>query len=244
MLNMDSLTSMPLDVAGDTVEDNGESTSSEQNIMKNMARFRTNPLGFFQEIAVYARGRGWRSYDNDNVVGQPVFYSGYTDMIKSATMRSTILQQRLASMTEARLQVEEKEGLLDKASKNYLPDRLHRRVEIEASLIQITNNMLDRMVCKMESKAAIRTAYYVCTNLLTRAYHQGVHVSRAEVTRLKEVAAKCAAKKQSIIFLPRHTSHADYVALQLICYRLGITLPVVVAGDNLNFPLVGPCKNP
>ena len=239
---MDSSTIVPLDVAGDTLEDTAgqEPTSSEQNIMKNMARFRSNPVEFFQEVAVYARGRGWRSYDNDKVVGQPVFYSGYTDMIKSATMRSTILQRRLAEMTEARLQIEENEGLLDKSSKDYLLDRLHRRAEIEASLIQITNNMLDRMVCKMESKATIRTAYYVCTNLLTRAYHQGVHVSRAEVARLKEVAAKCALKKQSIIFLPRHTSHADYVALQLICYRLGITLPVVVAGDNLNFPLVGP----
>ena len=239
---MDSSTVVPLDVASDALDDTAgqEPASSEQNIMKNMARFRSNPLEFFQEVAVYARGRGWRSYDNDKVVGQPVFYSGYTDMIKAATMRSTMLQRRLADMTEARLQIEEEEGLLDKTSKDYLLDRLHRRAEIEASLIQITNNMLDRMVCKMESKATIRTAYYVCTNLLTRAYHQGVHVSRAEVARLKEVAAKCALKKQSIIFLPRHTSHADYVALQLICYRLGITLPVVVAGDNLNFPLVGP----
>lgn len=32
----------------------------------------------------------------------------------------------------------------------------------------------------------------------------------------------------------------DYVSLQLICYRLGLALPIVVAGDNLNFPVVGP----
>jgi glycerol-3-phosphate O-acyltransferase len=46
-------------------------------------------------------------------------------------------------------------------------------------------------------------------------------------------------KKQSIIFLPCHRSHVDYVSLQLICYRLGLALPTVVAGDNLNFPAVG-----
>jgi hypothetical protein len=197
---MDIARTVPLDVAGATLEDDAadRSRSSEQNIMKTMARFRTSPLDWFREVAVYARGDGWRAYDNNKVVGQPVFYSGYTDMIKSATMRSTMLQQRLAQMTEARLQVEEKEGLLDHESKTYLLDKLHRRAEIEASLIQITNTMLDRMVCKMESKTAIRTAYYVCTNLLTRAYHQGVHVSRAEVARLKEVAARCAARKQSI----------------------------------------------
>jgi glycerol-3-phosphate O-acyltransferase len=27
--------------------------------------------------------------------------------------------------------------------------------------------------------------------------------------------------------------------MQLICYRLGMGLPVVVAGDNLNIPLLG-----
>jgi glycerol-3-phosphate O-acyltransferase len=53
------------------------------------------------------------------------------------------------------------------------------------------------------------------------------------------VAEKAAEKKQSIVFLPCHRSHVDYVSLQLICYRLGLALPTVVAGDNLNFPIVG-----
>ena len=53
------------------------------------------------------------------------------------------------------------------------------------------------------------------------------------------MAEEAARKKQSIIFLPCHRSHVDYVSLQLICYRLGIALPTVVAGDNLNFPVVG-----
>ena len=67
----------------------------------------------------------------------------------------------------------------------------------------------------------------------------GIHVSSEEVLRLREVAEKAERDKQSIIFLPCHRSHVDYVSLQLICYRLGLALPTVVAGDNLNFPLVG-----
>jgi glycerol-3-phosphate O-acyltransferase len=51
---------------------------------------------------------------------------------------------------------------------------------------------------------------------------------------------QAAEKKQSIIFLPCHKSHVDYVSLQLICYRLGFALPTVVAGDNLNLPILGP----
>lgn len=67
----------------------------------------------------------------------------------------------------------------------------------------------------------------------------GIHVSSEEVLRLRSVAEKAAKKKHSIIFLPCHRSHVDYVSLQLIFYRLGIALPTVVAGDNLNFPVVG-----
>ncbi|KJF60279.1 acyltransferase [Coccidioides immitis RS] len=100
--------------------------------------------------------------------------------------------------------------------------------------------MIDNMICKMESKTFIRGAYYLCTQLLTRAYHQGIHVSSEEVLRLRAVAKEAAEKKKSIIFLPCHKSHVDYVSLQIICYRLGIALPVVVAGDNLNIPLLGP----
>ncbi|RQM08716.1 hypothetical protein DH86_00002437 [Scytalidium sp. 3C] len=60
------------------------------------------------------------------------------------------------------------------------------------------------------------------------------------VLRLRTVAKEAEQKKQSIVFLPCHRSHVDYVSLQLICYRLGLALPTVVAGDNLNFPVVGP----
>jgi glycerol-3-phosphate O-acyltransferase len=65
-------------------------------------------------------------------------------------------------------------------------------------------------------------------------------VSSEEVLRLRAVAERASKNKQSIIFLPCHRSHVDYISLQLICYRLGLALPVVVAGDNLNFPVVGP----
>ncbi|KAF3199581.1 hypothetical protein TWF192_005947 [Orbilia oligospora] len=60
-----------------------------------------------------------------------------------------------------------------------------------------------------------------------------------EVVTLTKYARKAAEEKQSMIFLPCHRSHIDYVSLQVICYRLGIALPAVIAGDNLNFPVVG-----
>ncbi|RMZ75652.1 hypothetical protein DV737_g5170, partial [Chaetothyriales sp. CBS 132003] len=202
----------------------------DRGLLEKMARFRRNPFNFALEISLFVRGVGWRGYQD--VVGQPCFYQGYTDRMRSTTMRSPILRQRLLDLTERRLALEEQQGLVD------VHTRGKRKDEIIDSLVEVTQDMVDKMMCKMENRGFVRGAFWATTQLLTRAY-SGIHVSNDEVERLRAVAKVAASKKQSIIFLPRHTSHADYVALHLVCYRLGLTLPVVVAGDNLNFPLVG-----
>lgn len=104
----------------------------------------------------------------------------------------------------------------------------------------MTNHAVNSTNHQQESRTFIRGAYYLATQLLLRAYHQGIHVNSEEVLQLRKVAADAAKNKQSIVFLPSHRSHIDYISLQLVCYRLGLALPTVVAGDNLNFPLVGP----
>ena len=188
-------------------------------------------------MSLYVSGHGWRAYDR--VIGQPVYYSGFSDNMKSMVLAAPLLQKRIAELAETRIQVEEKDGILDKNSPDYATKRAQRRSALEGSLQEVAEKLTDDMICKMESNTFIRGAYYLVTQLLTRAYHQGIHVSSEEVLRLRKVADMAAKKKQSIVFLPSHRSHVDYVSLQLICYRLGLTLPVVVAGDNLNFPVVG-----
>ena len=208
----------------------------ERNLVEHMARFRESPLEFLREVSLHVSGLGWRAYDD--VLGQPIFYSGFSENMKSMVMRTPMLRKRIEELALRRVQVEEADGLLGSGAE--ILQRKQKRVQdIEDSLREVALEMTDAMICKMESKRFIRGAYYMCTQLLTRAYHQGIHVSSEEVLRLRSVAEDAAKKKKSIIFLPCHRSHVDYVSLQLICYRLGIALPTVVAGDNLNFPVVG-----
>jgi len=157
----------------------------------------------------------------------------------AAVLSTPILQKRITELAEKRIAFEEKEGLLQKNDPLYASKKSQRKSVIEHNLHELCEKMTGDMICKFESKAFIRGAYYLVTQLLTRAYHQGIHVSSEEVLRLRAVAEEAEKKKQSIIFLPCHRSHVDYVSLQLICYRLGLALPTVVAGDNLNFPVVG-----
>ncbi|KAI0508695.1 acyltransferase-domain-containing protein [Xylaria bambusicola] len=209
----------------------------EEALMKNMARFRSEPLRFLREVSLYVSGTGWRAYDS--FIGRPIFYSGFSEQMRTSVVSAPLLQTRISQLADKRLEVEENEGWLRKEDKDYAVKRAHRRAVIESGIRDVADKMTDDMICKFESKTFIRGAYYLVTQLLTRAYHQGIHVSSEEVLRLRKVAEEAERNGQSIIFLPSHRSHVDYVSLQLICYRLGLALPVVVAGDNLNFPVVG-----
>lgn len=213
------------------------SDPGERSLIEHFTRFRVNPFAALHEASLFVSGTGWRGYND--VVGQRVFYTGYTDKIKRLVMSSPRLQEKLKELAEKRLMTEEDEGLLNQAGHTYEHDRKKRIGEINMSLSEVVEDMTDRMICKMESNGFIRGAYYLSTQLLTRAYHQGIHVSDTEVRALRSIAEQAAKDKKSLVFLPCHKSHVDYVSLQIICYRLGITLPIVVAGDNLNFPLVG-----
>lgn len=213
-------------------------TQHDAALLGQMARFRESPYGFLKEVSLHVSGKDWRSYDK--IIGQPVFYPGFTDNMKAAVMGNELLRKKIGNLAEQRTAVEDKQDIFLKDEPGWERRRELRRDGIETSIRDVAEKMTDNMVCKMESKPFIRAACYACTQLLTRAYHQGIHVNSEEVLRLKAVAEKAAKQKQSIVFLPNHRSHVDYVSLQLICFRLGLALPTVVAGDNLNFPLVGP----
>ncbi|KAL9009455.1 MAG: hypothetical protein Q9173_005513 [Seirophora scorigena] len=208
----------------------------ERNLVEHMARFRESPLDFLREVSLHVSGTGWRAYDE--IIGQPIYYPGFSENMKAMVLRTPMLQKRIEDLADRRVATEDKQGLLGGDSEKWEKKAL-RKAEVVTSLHEVATKLTDDMICKFESKRFIRGAYYLCTQLLTRAYHQGIHVSSEEVLRLRSVAETAAKKKHSIIFLPCHRSHVDYVSLQLICYRLGIALPTVVAGDNLKMPVLG-----
>ncbi len=214
----------------------------EEKLLEPYARFRSAPLNALQELGLHIWGEGWRAYDQ--IVGQEIFYPGFSENMKAMVMRQESLRKQITVLANKRVEVELQEGLVgplgvEGEGTESTERREARRNEIEDELREVSETWLDSMICKMDSRYFIRGAYYFASQLLTRAYHQGIHISKEEITHLRTVAEEAAKKKQSIIFLPCHRSHVDYVSLQLICFRLGLALPTVVAGDNLNFPLVG-----
>ncbi|KAI5291545.1 hypothetical protein KEM54_003856 [Ascosphaera aggregata] len=163
----------------------------ERKLVRHMARFRENPFEFLKEVSLFVSGTGWRAYDN--VIGQPVFYPGFSEKIKVHLRTHPMVKKKITELASIQVDKEEKEALLPKiASGSHSSPRLERQYEIESNLREVVEDTMDNMICKMDSNSFIRGAYFLCTQLLTRAYNNG------------------------------------------------ITLPIVVAGDNLNIPLLGP----
>ncbi len=146
----------------------------EQNLVEHMARFRDSPFDFLREVSLHVSGAGWRAYDD--VIGQPIYYSGFTENTKAKVMKVPLLKTKIQQLSSNRVEVEDKQGLFGDDD-GRLRRRSERRKEIENSLREVAAKMTDDMICKMESKRFIRGAYYLATQLLTRAYHQGGHLS-------------------------------------------------------------------
>ncbi len=60
-------------------------------------------------------------------------------------------------------------------------------------------------------------------------YNHGVHVRQSEITRLKAAAELAEKAGTSLVFLPCHKSHIDYLVVSHILYCMGIALPHIAA---------------
>lgn len=142
----------------------------ERNLVEHMARFREAPLEFLREVSLHVSGTGWRAYND--FIGQPIFYRGFSDQMRASVLRTPMLRQRIEGLAAQRIEFEEVQGILGEHVTE--PQKMKRRQEIESSLQEVASNWTDAMICKLESKTFIRGAYYLSTQLLTRAYHQGM----------------------------------------------------------------------
>eukprot|EP01124_Arcella_intermedia_P000699 TRINITY_DN10372_c0_g1_i1.p1 TRINITY_DN10372_c0_g1~~TRINITY_DN10372_c0_g1_i1.p1 ORF type:complete len:741 (-),score=190.79 TRINITY_DN10372_c0_g1_i1:1148-3040(-) len=78
--------------------------------------------------------------------------------------------------------------------------------------------------------------------MIQRILHQlygAIHVVQSDREMLQKYATIAQESGMSMIFLPTHKSHIDYLVLGLLWFHENISLPFVAAGDNLNMPLLG-----
>lgn len=82
------------------------------------------------------------------------------------------------------------------------------------------------------SHPVVRSLSFGLTAFWNRIY-DGVQVHHLD-------SLKAVAPGREVIYVPSHRSHMDYLLLSYLLYRNGIVPPHIVAGINLNMPLIGP----
>ncbi len=76
--------------------------------------------------------------------------------------------------------------------------------------------------------------FYLALNWLWKKLFEGIHVDTAALSKVRE-----AARKGTLIFVPSHKSHIDYLILNYVLYTHHMHLPRIAAGRNLTFWPVG-----
>ncbi|KAL8292445.1 hypothetical protein RQP46_001057 [Phenoliferia psychrophenolica] len=208
------------------------SPETQKNLFhKNAGRIRDDPIEFAKFITNYTRGAprsGWRAYTD--YIGPRVFYEGYSARCIKDLLQSGPVTAKIRELSETRL-----------ATLNLPPGVDHERklADLESQLNDVTYDMALNLCAKMDSVPFLRFFGAIVNNVLVRMYDQGIHLSLPEYAVFRDVAVKAAKNKQSLLILPCHKSHIDYLTVSWLFYRLGISLPHIVAGDNLNMPVVG-----
>jgi glycerol-3-phosphate O-acyltransferase len=95
------------------------------------------------------------------------------------------------------------------------------------------NTMLRQLEAQPEA-GIIRMLDVLLDNMVNRIY-DGLEVDAPGLERVRE-----AAKKGTLVLLPSHKSHVDYLMLSFVFYQYNLQLPLVAAGDNLAFFPLGP----
>lgn len=203
----------------------------DTNLVVEITRFRDNPVEFMKTLGKHVLGSSWRSYDD--YIGRSLYQPGESERLLQATMNHPAVVERINALTEDRMQKENSWNLTE-------GQRLANRQQYHIWISDMAEKMVKATMCQFDNKGGLKFMYYVVAQIFARTYHQGVHVDAGEIRRLKTKAKELMAKKQSLIYLPCHKSHMDYIALHFICFRLGLSIPVVVAGENLNFAVIGP----
>jgi glycerol-3-phosphate O-acyltransferase len=185
--------------------------------------------------------------------GEPVSVTAFLD--KETTGRPAVnglpddeLVQRMTYTLLRRLERERRAVVGPTKKPN---DRLREEVVRSPKLQKIISDMAgegeaERRVLTMRAYAMVREMEAAldmnmiagmdkAVDALVSRMYSGVEIDEEGLGRVRE-----ASKDGTLVLLPSHKSHVDYIILAYLFYRHYLPPPLVAAGDNLSFFPVGP----
>ena len=184
--------------------------------------------------------------------GDPVDVQAFIDQetrqADGVTPSDDVLVRRLTYTLLRRLE-RERRGVLGPAKKP--SDRLRDQVLRSPRLQKVIRDMAGEgsaeqrvlgyralsMLRELEAEVdpnAVRALDALIDQTVARMY-TGFEIDEAGLDRVRQ-----AAKDGTLVLLPSHKSHVDYIILSRVFHRANMPIPLVAAGDNLAFFPLGP----
>ncbi|KAI3638637.1 hypothetical protein MIR68_003135 [Amoeboaphelidium protococcarum] len=198
-------------------------------------------------------------------IGQKVFFDGYLEGVMQQIYESQSLHQFLTAEAQRELscqgmrppkfhtsmqqtnygndisRLQSKFNLVDDHDEyQSLTQQYQDQITLTAGRLRDKAlKLVNGMVADVSSQLVADFMESTVGVFLKRLYNQGIHVKLGQVDAVKQVAVDAERRHLPLLFLPGHKSHMDYVVLSFALQKLGLAVPHVVAGDNLNIPLIG-----
>jgi glycerol-3-phosphate O-acyltransferase len=96
------------------------------------------------------------------------------------------------------------------------------------TLVKRAHEMLKELQATPD-RTVVKALEVLFHRIFTRIY-AGIEYEKSDIERLR-----AAAREGTLILLPSHKSHVDYLILSYIFNEQNLPLPLIAAGDNLNF---------
>ncbi|CAO1634993.1 unnamed protein product [Sympodiomycopsis kandeliae] len=227
----------------DVGQGNGDANGlRDLNVVESYeAHLRQNPRRFMEQLLASWNGDGWRGYKD--YIGAPILIPNQSEQTLKAVMTSPNVQRRIKALASTRAEVLYPQRLIDSQEAHkrtqFQKAKDKTRAELERQLNDVAHSQVAISIGRLDSMPFIKVFAASVNNILTRMYHQGIHINVPQVLELRRVAQLAASRRQSIIFLPCHKSHIDYLTVSFLLFRVGLSLPAIVAGENLDLPVLG-----
>jgi glycerol-3-phosphate O-acyltransferase len=173
-------------------------------------------------------------------LGEPIDLAKF--LRESAAGTDAVRLRRLTYMVLGRLE-RERRAVIGPAEK--APERVRNELLRNPRLRTVIDDLVDdrtdrhtlvrrahEMLKELQAtpdRRTIKALEVVFHRIFTRIY-AGIEYEKSDIERLR-----AAAREGTLILLPSHKSHVDYLILSYIFNEQNLPLPLIAAGDNLNF---------
>ncbi|HEV8551412.1 MAG TPA: 1-acyl-sn-glycerol-3-phosphate acyltransferase [Polyangiaceae bacterium] len=177
-------------------------------------------------------------------LGEPIDLRAF--LADANGLSEAVLVRRLTYAVLRRLE-RERRSVIGPAEK--APERVRQEIVRSPRLRGVIDDLVDdrtdrhtlevrahAMLSELQATPARGTikALEVLFDRVFERIYAGVEWEKADIDRLR-----AAARDGTLVLLPSHKSHVDYLILSYVFNQQNLPLPLIAAGDNLNFFPVG-----